>query len=258
VEGRFLQTSPEFAMKRLLAEDSGPIYYLGKAFRKGEVGRQHNPEFTIVEWYRPGWDHFQLIEEVDQLFQTLLGSGPAKKTTYTALFQEYFNIHPHLATAESLQAIASQKGWIGNTTLLDKDNLLDLLMTHGIEPYIGQTEPLVVIDYPASQASLSKIRTIDDPSEHQVAERFEFYYRGLELANGYHELLCADEQQQRFENDLRKRASLGLDQLPIDHELLGAMRKGLPPCAGVAVGMDRLLMIKQNQSKIAKVIPFAW
>lgn len=259
-KARYLQTSPEFSMKRLIASGSGPIYYLGKAFRKGEVGARHNPEFTMLEWYRPGWDHFELIKEVDALFQYLLGSKPATVITYQALFEQYLGIQPHLASLTQLQCIAQEHDWIDTEAVpqLDKDGWLDLLLTHGIEPHLGLTSPTVVIDFPASQASLSKIRYIEGASPFGVAERFEFYYRGMELVNGYHELTCAQEQQHRFEVDLQKRKALGLCNLPMDHYLLAALRAGFPSCAGVALGVDRLLMLKLNQTHIAKVLPFAW
>lgn len=257
---RYLQTSPEYAMKRLVAAGSGPIYYLGKAFRAEEVGRKHNPEFTMLEWYRPSWDHVALIAEVDALIQSLLATKPALIVTYAALFQHYFAIQPHLTDIAALQAAAIEKQWVreGDLPELDKDGWLDLLMSHGIEPHLGQTEPLVVTDYPASQASLAKTRTISGSQPYQVAERFEFYFKGLELANGYHELCCAKEQAERFQEDLAKRKTLGLSELPIDPYLLAALQAGFPPCAGVALGVDRLLMLKVAEQAIANVLPFAW
>jgi len=257
---RFLQTSPEFPMKRLIAAGSGPIYSLGKAFRCDEVGARHNPEFTMLEWYRPSWDHFQLIEEVDALFQTLLGCQSASLTTYAALFEHYFNINPHIATLSALESIAMEGGWLQTLSQshLDKDGLLDLLLTHGIEPELGYPHPTVIVDYPASQASLSKIRTIEGDEPYEVAERFEFYYRGIELANGYHELSCPKEQKQRFLDDLQKREAQGLPILPLDNALIAALEAGFGPCAGVAIGVDRLLMLKLQENHIANVLPFAW
>lgn len=258
-EEKYLQTSPEFAMKRLLAAGSGAIYSLGKAFRKGELGAKHNPEFTMLEWYRPGWDHFQLIEEVDALLQAILKSQPAKLTTYLALFEQYFNIHPHLASTAQLQSIALTKGWIDELVPdLDKDGWLDLLFTQGIEPYLTGSSPVVILEYPASQASLSRIKTVGDPVSFEVAERFEFYYQGMELANGYYELTCPDEQRSRFEQDLAKRKILQLPELPVDRALLAALSAGLPSCAGVALGVDRLLMLKLKQTHINQVLPFGW
>lgn len=255
----FLQTSPEFAMKRLLAAGIGPIYSLGKAFRRDEVGGKHNPEFTMLEWYRPGWDHLALIEEVDTLFQALLNCPPANTVTYCALFEKYFDIQPHLATPKSLKAIAVTKGWAVKEDNYDRDGWLDLLLTHGIEPELGDTAPTVIIDYPASQASLAKIRTLKDGNRtFEVADRFEFYYQGKELANGYHELICSQEQRQRFLTDMQQRQQKQLEALPIDERLLAALKFGMPASAGVAVGVDRLLMIKLGISKLEEVLPFAW
>ncbi len=255
---RFLQTSPEYAMKRLLANGSGSIYYLGKAFRLEEVGSRHNPEFTMLEWYRTHWDHHQLIEEVDALFQTLLGTKPAIVTTYQALFEQYFDIQPHLATKEQLQNIAQKFHWARGLSDMDKDGWLDLLISHGIEPHLGQNQPTVIIDFPASQASLAKTRKVMASTSFEVGERFEFYYHGVELANGYNELGNARELRARFESDLEKRKALNLKSVPIDEALLAALEAGLPPCAGVALGVDRLLMLKLDQNNIAKVLPFGW
>ncbi|MGE3320036.1 MAG: EF-P lysine aminoacylase EpmA [Candidatus Berkiella sp.] len=257
---RYLQTSPEFSMKRLVAAGSGPIYYLGKAFRFGEIGSRHNPEFTMLEWYRPGWDHFRLIQEVDDLMQGLLGTKPATVTTYADLFLYYFDIQPHFAPISALQEISCNQDWISKDNLpdLDKDGWLDLLMSHGIEPHLGQENPIVVTDYPASQASLAKTRTIEGPTSYQVAERFEFYYKGIELTNGYHELSCATEQAARFAEDIAKRKALGIVELPMDEYLLAALQVGFPPCAGVALGVDRLFMLKTGEKDIKKVIPFEW
>ncbi len=260
INNRYLQTSPEYAMKRLLAQGASSIYYLGKVFREEEVGSKHNPEFTMLEWYRVKWDHWQLIAEVDALFHTLLNSPKAEIVTYEALFEEYFSINPHLATIENLQTIALDQGWISKTNLphMDKDAWLDLLMSHGIEPMIGQQAPIVVLDFPASQASLAKTRTIEASTPYQVAERFEFYYQGVELCNGYHELCEANELRKRFEEDNLKRQALDLPTIPIDEHFISAMQAGLPPCAGVALGVDRLFMLKQKEKDIRKVLAFDW
>ena len=151
-------------------------------------------------------------------------------------------------------------GWASRDPVpdLDRENWLNLLFSHGIEPQLGYACPIVVVDFPAEQASLAKTRKVEGKQPYSVAERFEFYYRGMELANGYHELTCADEQRRRFEEDLKKRKMLGLSDVPVDHALLAALSNGFPTCAGVAVGIDRLLMLKLDERNIAKVLPFAW
>ncbi|MBS0288236.1 MAG: EF-P lysine aminoacylase GenX [Proteobacteria bacterium] len=254
---RFLQTSPEYAMKRLLAMGADAIYYLGKVFRQEEVGSRHNPEFTMLEWYRVDWTHWQLIEEVDALFQALLGTPRAKIYSYHELFFTYFDINPHLIDINTLQTIALNQGWVDALPDMDKDAWLDLLMSHGIEPHLGKREPTVVVDFPASQASLAKTRRIENATYH-VAERFEFYYQGVELANGYHELADANELRARFNEDNHKRKTLGLNTIPIDEALLAALKAGLPPCSGVALGVDRLFMLKTGKKHIKEVLAFDW
>lgn len=251
---RFLQTSPEFAMKRLLAAGMGPIYYLGKAFRREERGSQHNPEFTLLEWYRPGWDHWALIQEVGALLQTILGVSSSETTSYAELFEAQVGISPHSATVEDLKVRAPS---FAGGALFDKSAWLDYLWLHKVEPFLAkQRELWVIVGFPACQASLARI--IQEDTGEKVAERFEIYYRGIELANGYHELTCAEEQKKRFQADLQKRAEWGYDVLPIDHALLAALTAGLPACAGVALGADRLFLLQQGAKDIADVIPFAW
>lgn len=255
----FLQTSPEYGMKRLLAAGSGSIYYLGKAFRKGEQGARHNPEFTMLEWYRVGWDYKQLAQEVSALLQHLLACAPAQVVSYQELFERHFQIVPQHATIASLQQVALARGWIKkeqvNQLGLDKDGWLDLLMTHGIEPGLGEDRPVVVFDFPVSQAALAKTR---QEAGQSVAERFEFYYAGMELANGFQELTCPIEQRVRFEADLKKRNALGQAAVPVDPYLLAALQAGLPDCAGVAVGIDRLLMLALREKSITRVLSFDW
>jgi elongation factor P--(R)-beta-lysine ligase len=257
---RYLQTSPEYLMKRLLAAGSGPIYYLGKAFRKGEIGAKHNPEFTILEWYRPEWNHIQLINEVERLLFELLGSEVAEQYTYKGLFEARFKIDPHIVATNELKDIALLHGWANRDPApnLDRNSWLDLLFTHGIEPQLGYTCPVIITDFPATQASLAKTRIVTGNPNYAIAERFEFYYRGLEIANGYHELTCPNEQRRRFEENLEDRKKLGYAPLPLDHALLSALSNGFPPCAGVAVGVDRLFMLKLQECNIAKVLSFAW
>ncbi|MBS0288784.1 MAG: EF-P lysine aminoacylase GenX [Proteobacteria bacterium] len=256
---RYLQTSPEYAMKRLLAQGCGPIYYLGKAFREAELGQRHNPEFTMLEWYRPNWDHLQLMEEVFELLQVLLGIQSISVTTYGEIFAKYFNICPHQVTIETLQQLAISHQWVDKRLLpeMDKDGWLDLLMSHGIEPSLGLSQPQMIIDFPASQASLAKTRYMPG-HDFEVAERFELYYHGVELANGYHELENAMVLRERFKENNQKRQKLGLPVIAMDENLLGAMQVGFGPCAGVALGVDRLLMFKLQETDIAKVLPFGW
>ena len=244
----FLQTSPEFAMKRLLAAGVGPIYQLCKAFRQEESGRMHNPEFTMLEWYRPGFNHHDLMVEMDALLQDMLSTAPCDKISYQALFEKHCDINPHETDSEILSRIAKQYH-IDYRGLADKDTWLHLLLTHVIEPHLGLEKPVMIYDFPVTQAALSKIN-------HERAERFEVYYRGIELANGFHELLNADEQRARFEKDNAARIAIGKSPLPIDEFLLSALEAGLPPCAGVALGFDRLVMLALGCDDIKDVMAF--
>ena len=177
----YLQTSPEYAMKRLLAAGSGPIYQICKAFRQGEVGLVHNPEFTMMEWYRPGFDHHALMDEMDDLLQRVLGVGPAERCPYAALFEHHLGFNPHLQTAASLAAYVAERAIPVSGVLPDKDAWLDFLWSHAIEPLVGAQRPIFVYDFPASQAALAKVR----PGDPALASRFEVYFRGIELANGF-------------------------------------------------------------------------
>jgi elongation factor P--(R)-beta-lysine ligase len=247
----YLQTSPEFAMKRLLAADSGPIYQICKAVRNGETGRRHNPEFTILEWYRPGWDHHRLMDEVDELLTAILGTRPGERLTYQVAFERYAGIDPHAASDEALRRRVEALG-MEDTGGLRRDDLLDLILTHVIEPRLGHCQPSFIHDYPASQAALARIRKGEPP----LAERFEVFSEGVELANGYHELTDPDEQRRRFVSDLAARRAADLAEVPIDERFLAALEHGLPPCAGVAFGIDRLLMVKTGTREIGEVLAF--
>jgi lysyl-tRNA synthetase class 2 len=207
----------------------------------------------MLEWYRPGWDHIQLIEEVQALLQHVLKCGSAPIVTYQSLFEKEYNINPHLASLNELKEIAIARGWAESKTDLDRAAWLDLLLTHGLEPHLNFT---VVTDYPGFQASLSKTRSVD--GHYEVAERFEFYYQGVELANGYHELTCPNQQRERFVSDLKIREEKALTALPIDENLLAALDHGLPESAGVALGIDRLFLLQQKQNRLADVLPFSW
>lgn len=251
----YLQTSPEYAMKRLLAAGSGPIYQICKAFRNcGESGHLHNPEFSLLEWYRPDFDHFHLMNEVDELLTLILNTLPAERVTYAELFLRYTNIDPHLASIDELKCKLIELGIsIENLNLIDRDSWLHLLMSHIIEPKLGRNNrPSFVYDFPVSQAALARIR-LDNPP---VAERVEIYLEGMELANGFHELNNANEQRQRFMNDLKKRQAMNLPLVPIDENLVAALEHGLPDCAGIALGIDRLIMLASKAKHINEIISF--
>lgn len=250
----YLHTSPEFPMKRLLAAGSGPIYQICKVFRDGESGRLHNPEFTLLEWYRPGFDHHRLMDEVERLVQALLPEPqPVRRFSYRTLFQQQLGLDPHRAPVDQLRDAALARGpsGVAQLQLSHRDAWLDLLMTHCIEPAMGPGL-CFVYDYPASQAALSRVRPGDPP----VAERFELYVGGVEVANGFHELTDAAEQQRRFERDLQARSAAGQPVVPMDRRLLAALARGLPDCAGVALGIDRLLMQLSGAEQISQVIAF--
>ena len=249
----YLMTSPEYHMKRLLAAGCGPIFQLCRSFRNEEMGRHHNPEFTMLEWYRPHFDMYRLINEIDDLLQQVLECSPAESLSYQQAFQRHLEIDPLSADKTQLREVAAKLD-LSNIadTEEDRDTLLQLLFVTGVEPHIGQDRPTVIYHFPASQASLAQISTED----HRVAERFEVYYKGLELANGFHELTDAREQRQRFEQDNRKRAARGLPQQPIDQNLLDALSAGMPDSSGVALGVDRLVMLALGAETIGDVIAF--
>lgn len=248
-DGYFLQTSPEYFMKRLLAAGSGAIYSLNKAFRKEEQGRVHHQEFTMLEWYRPGFDHNQLMLEIDALLQTILNTPSTDKISYGTCFQNTIGINPHDTTLDELKTVAQQHK-INAPNLTNKDDWLSLLLSHIIEPLLGQERPVFIYDFPCSQAALAKIRNDSFP----VAERFELYYKGIELANGYHELTDAQEQRNRFEQNNHVRNAMGLPHIQLDEPLLSALENGLPDCAGVALGVDRLIMLALEQTTIHSIM----
>jgi len=247
----FLQTSPEFAMKRLLAAGSGPIFQICKAVRDGEAGRRHNPEFTILEWYQTGWDHHRLMDEVDELLARVLGTSPGERLTYDEVFRRYGDIDPHHDSDDALRSRVEALS-VPSAGELGRDDLLDLVLTHMIEPKLGHCQPTLIHDYPASQAALARVR----PGQPPLAERFEVFVEGLELANGYHELTDPAVQRLRFEDDLVARRSTGLPEVPVDNHLLAALDHGLPECAGVALGIDRLVMLAMGTREISDVLAF--
>lgn len=248
-----LMTSPEFHMKRLLAAGSGSIYQIGKAFRNEENGRYHNPEFTMLEWYRVGFDHHMLMDEMDALLQLVLGIGAAERMTYQQAFITVLGVCPLQGSMAELKQAAVKLGLSDIAEPeQDRDTLLQLLFSIGIEPHIGQQVPAFVYDFPATQAALAKI----NPHDARVADRFEVYFKGIELANGFHELDNPAEQLARFEGDNVKRLEMGLTAQPIDYHLIAALQAGLPPCAGVALGIDRLIMLALGEDHIDKVTAF--
>jgi len=249
----YLQTSPEFTMKRLLAAGSGSIYQICKAFRDEEAGRLHSPEFTMLEWYRIDFDHYALMDEMDELLNVILATPKAERVTYAELFIKHLNINPHTASATELINCANKNNIDMCGAGPDPTFWMQLLLTHLIEPYLGNVQPTFVYDFPVAQAALSRIRQEQD---YAVAERFEVYVNGIELANGFHELADADEQEARFTKDLAKRAELNLSRVPIDDKLLAALRHGLPNCAGVALGIDRLVMLAAKAKSLNEALSF--
>ncbi|NVJ56187.1 MAG: elongation factor P--(R)-beta-lysine ligase [Vibrionaceae bacterium] len=249
----YFMTSPEFHMKRLLAAGSGCIYQICKSFRNEENGRYHNPEFTMLEWYRVGFDHYQLMDEMDELLQLVLGCGDAQRMSYQQAFLSVLGVCPLEASMAELKRVASELGLSDIAEPeQDRDTLLQLLFSIGVEGKIGQDTPAFVFDFPASQAALAKI----NPQDPRVADRFEVYFKGIELANGFHELDNPAEQLKRFKEDNLKRAEMGLVAQPIDHHLIEALKSGLPDCAGVALGIDRLIMLSLGCDHIDQVTAF--
>ena len=248
----FLQTSPEYHMKRLLAVGSGPIFQLARVFRDDELGRWHNPEFTLLEWYQLDIDHHQLMDEVDVLLQTIVQSKPLIKKTYTQAFLESCDLDPFTATIAEFKQVL--RHYDLDTVLpeeeQDRDQYLFLLMSHVVEPALAKLDvPVGVYDFPPSQAALAQIHN-------GYAHRFEVYYRGVELANGFHELTDVTAQAQRFADDQQIRKLKGLPEPEIDPCFLEALKQGLPACSGVALGVDRLLALAMQQSALAQVMAF--
>ncbi len=255
----WLQTSPEFHMKRLLAADSGPIFQLAKSFRDGEVGARHNIEFTMLEWYRPGFTLAQLIEETTALVEHVLpqSPGPVVYYRYRELFHRHLEVDPFTTSLVTLRSLAAERGNMSAQALAEegRDTCLDLLMGMVIEPTLGQQELSVVVDYPASQAALA--RRHQDADGEWVASRFELYLNGIELANGYDELTDAEEQRQRFDADNAERRRLGLPEVDVDAHLLAALEQGLPASSGVALGLDRLIQLALGKTRLEEVLAFS-
>jgi len=251
----FLHTSPEFYMKRLLAAGSGDIYQLAKVFRNDENGRLHNPEFTLLEWYRLNFNHHQLMDEIELLLKNLMPekSNQITRISYQQAFISQLKIDPLIASTEQLKNCAAQyqittpQGMKNN-----KDMWLDWLMLEKIAPSFSKNAFTFLYDYPASQASLARL----DSNDARIANRFELFFGELELANGFYELTDSQEQQQRFEKDNEIRTNNNQKNMPIDYDLITALKSGLPSCAGVAIGIDRLMMLHSNVKSINKVISF--
>ncbi len=250
----YLHTSPEFPMKRLLASGSGDIYQLCKVFRSGEAGRHHNPEFTMLEWYRVGFDHHQLMAEVAVLIGGLIPElDPPEYLTYREAFQKHAGFDVTQASSKECIAALTRDGrQVPAEDQLDHDGWLDMVAGDLVYPALGKGRLTFIYNYPASQAALARIW----PGEPPVAERFEAFIHGVELVNGFHELADAAEQRRRFEADRTYRREQGLMDVPMDERLLAALGHGLPDCAGVALGFDRLVMIAAGARSIDEVIAF--
>ncbi len=250
---RWLRTSPEYPLKRLLAAGLGDCYELGRVFRNGEAGGRHNPEFTMLEWYRVGWDHLRLVVETAELANAALAlvgrKAELRVVSYRDLYREAIGLDPFAADEARLREV------LGEVRIdpvgLSRDDWLDLLMTHRIQPAFPRNVMTAVHDWPATQAALARIR----PDTPPVAERFELYLGPIELANGYHELGDTVEQRARFESDLRRRVARGGELPPIDDALLASLPQ-MPHCAGVALGVDRLMMAMLGSDRIADVLAF--
>jgi lysyl-tRNA synthetase class 2 len=264
---RYLLTSPEHAMKRLLAEGSGPIFQMGKVFRRGESGSRHNPEFTMLEWYRPGFTLEALQTEVCDLMQSL-GLIDQVKTlqesvltlSYREAFRQACGFDPFYTASTELCRLACLAGNMSPdafmvNAVIDRDATLDLLVSHRLEPWLQQHGTVFLTDFPASQAALAVVR--NDEYGVPVAKRFELYINGMEIANAYEELTNPQEQRIRFEADNARRRELGKAEIPIDERLLACLPH-MPACAGIALGVDRLFMQKYAIQAIDAAMPFAW
>lgn len=253
----YMHSSPEMGMKRLLSEGIGDIYQLSHVFRDGEWSDKHNPEFTMAEWYRLGFSLEELIEETVQFISLFLGKMPSRTVSYRDIFLKETGIDYVVADEQQLLRYIQDKQISFYPSILEegKDALLNLILGSQVEPNLGRDEFFVLAYYPASQAALARKRM---HGEEQVAERFEIYFQGIELANGFHELTNAPEQRLRFKEANDARLALGKETLPPDENFLQALEKGLPDCCGVAVGFDRLMMLRQKQTRLAEVLSWGW
>ena len=251
-----LGTSPEFPMKRLIAAGSGDIYQVCKVFRDGERGRWHNPEFTMIEWYRLGFDDAAMMSEVEEFAALLLSprrrTEAAERLTYADALRRHAGVDAFADSDATLAQAAADRGVVCRTEL-DRDALLDLLMGTIVGPRLGRERPCFICDYPASQASLARLK----PGLPSVAARFEFYVDGIELANGFHELADAHEQRARFAQDRATRRARGQPEHPLDERLLAALQAGMPDCAGVALGFDRLAAVALRTTRLSQTMAFS-
>ena len=247
----YLQTSPEFAMKRLLAAGSGSIYQITRAFRDGERGRHHNPEFSILEWYRVGFDHHHLIADVDALLDRVLGPRSSRCMTFRDAFLRHLDLDPFAASMAELHDACRSRGFASRAAAAARDECLDHLLASAVQPGLGPGR-VYLLDFPASQAALAQVRT----TPAQVAERFELYIDGIEVANGYHELQDPAELLRRMRRDIETRRKTGRPAPDVDQRLLAAHEAGLPACAGVAVGLDRLVMLAGRHPSLREVLAF--
>lgn len=246
----FLNTSPEFAMKRLLSAGSMSIYQVCKVFRDCEIGNFHEPEFTLLEWYRVGFNHHQLMNEMIELLK-IMGYRTFERKCYAEIFEESIGLNPHSVDIKHLYKKAVSFGL--QDAHEDRRSLLDFLFSHIVVPALSRDHPIFIYDFPVCQAALAQI-CHGVPA---VAERFELFIDGLEIANGYHELCEAKEQRERFEKDNQTRIQIGLEEIKIDNRLLEALEQGLQPCAGVAIGLDRLLMKILDIKSLSDVMTFS-
>ena len=248
----FLAPSPECAMKRLLAAGSGPIFQVSRVFRGGELGRLHNPEFTLLEWYRPGLDAAGLIDEVEALVRELAGVERWERLSYREALELHAGVDPFGTDVQGLRRACVAQGLSpAAAPTLEESGALDFLLSRAVQPRLPRGG-VFVYDFPPSQAAMARIR----PGSPPLAERFELYLDGIEVANGYHELADATEQRTRFEADLAERARRGRKRAPLDERFLAAMAAGLPDCAGVALGLDRLLMVAIGARHLSEVLAF--
>jgi lysyl-tRNA synthetase class 2 len=255
-EGYF-HSSPEYAMKRLLALGLEDIYQISHVFRYGEEGRLHNPEFTMVEWYKSGCSFNKIIDDTAQFIKLFLSNLPLVSMSYREMLNTFTGIDYVTCSNETLVDFIKKnmEGFPLDLISWDRDTLLQYIVSFAIEPLLGKNELFVLKYFPATQAALSQVKQLDDES---VAERFEIYYQGIELANGYHELVDPKEQRKRLALSNQKRICLGKSSLPIDEHFLCALEKGIPDSCGVAVGFDRLMMLRHKKDHISDVIPFSW